>query len=380
MIVGRHRKNLLCQSYSAFLSEQIVTRQRQVTDSLARGGEDRVAKRGNKWWNSWLSDSSRRSRALGNVDVRLIWNFVDSGHRIVIEIGLLDYTVLCGDLSSAHNARAEDRRSFELCARGLRIYDEPSIHRCVDPGNADLAVITHLPLHDRSHIRQEAAMCRKSIPVALNSPFLCPSGFVGDHFDDIAQPACFPRVGFVIRTVVRIFHVGEVQSAGRSDEVEHILNGIAIGAMGQFIRKALYRECMIDVRHGAQPTYPDMSLRGTVLNADVGKIIREIRPALLQVWRVSINRVYIKDRGDWRKHRPLQPCLGLSLFIDSGLHVHRSYRIVIVKLNIVFAGPDNLYGAPQLLRQERRLGNVVRLRFSSKTAAQQCDMTDYVFD
>src|ERR1700758_1352258 len=136
MIVGHHPKNLLCQSYYAFLSEQIVTRQRQVADSLARGGEDRIAKRGNKWWNSWLSDSSRRSRAFRNVYVRLIRHFVDSGHGIVIKIGLLDYTVLGGDLSTAHNARAEDRRSLELCARGLRIYHEPSIHRCVDAGNA----------------------------------------------------------------------------------------------------------------------------------------------------------------------------------------------------------------------------------------------------
>src|SRR5579859_7468583 len=92
------------QSQSALLCEQIVTRQRQVADSFARGGENRIAKRGNKWRNAWLSNSSRRSRALRDVDVRLIRDFVDSGHGIVIEIGLLDYPALGGDLSAAHDA------------------------------------------------------------------------------------------------------------------------------------------------------------------------------------------------------------------------------------------------------------------------------------
>ena len=108
-----------------------------------------------------------RRRALRNVDVGLSRNLVDPGHRIVIEIGLLDYAVLGGDFSAAHDARAKNHRTFELRAGRFRIYDQPRIHRCINTRDADLAVITHLHFNHRSHISQETAMRGESKPVAL---------------------------------------------------------------------------------------------------------------------------------------------------------------------------------------------------------------------
>src|ERR1700686_513774 len=86
-----------------------------------------------------------------------------------------------------------------------------------------------------------------------------------------------------------------------------------MGAVGQFIRETLNSESVIDVGNRSQPTYPDMSLRRTVLDAHVGQIIGKIRPALLQVRRGAIDRVHIECGGDRRKDRSLQPGMGFPL-------------------------------------------------------------------
>src|ERR1700721_1967577 len=95
-----------CAVASAILSEQAVGRERQIANTLACGGEDRVTKRCDEWRDAGLSHSRRRRVAFCNVDIRLGWHFVDSSHRIVIEIRLLNDAILGGDLSAAHNARA----------------------------------------------------------------------------------------------------------------------------------------------------------------------------------------------------------------------------------------------------------------------------------
>src|ERR1700758_2268727 len=109
------------------LCELAVARQWQIADALAGGGENRIAKCGHKRGYSGLAHSCRGRGALGNVNIRLRRNFVDSCNGIIAEIGLLDYPVLGGDLAAAHNARSEDRRSLKLCSRRFRINDQPCI-------------------------------------------------------------------------------------------------------------------------------------------------------------------------------------------------------------------------------------------------------------
>src|SRR4029077_12883571 len=125
-----------------------------------------IAKSGDKRRYSWFSHARGGGRALRNVNVGLGWYLVDPGHRIVIKIGLLDCAVLGGNFSAAHDARAKNRRAFELCAGCFRIYDQPRIKRCINTRDADLAVITHLHFNHRSHVSQETAMGGKSEPVA----------------------------------------------------------------------------------------------------------------------------------------------------------------------------------------------------------------------
>jgi hypothetical protein len=113
------------RSRSTILSEQAVARQRQIADTPACGGEDRVTKRCDEWWDTRLSHSRRRG-AFRNVGIRLDRHFIDSSHGIVIEIRSLNDAVLGGYLSAACNARAEDYRSLELRAGGFRMNGSPA--------------------------------------------------------------------------------------------------------------------------------------------------------------------------------------------------------------------------------------------------------------
>jgi len=74
------------------LSKNAIARERQIADSFAGGGENRVAKRGDKRRHSRLSHTGGRRGALHKVDMGVNRNFVDSGDGIVVEIRLLDCT------------------------------------------------------------------------------------------------------------------------------------------------------------------------------------------------------------------------------------------------------------------------------------------------
>src|ERR1700720_1097013 len=105
------------------LCKQAVARKRQIADPLARGSENCVAKCGDKGRYSRFSHAGGRRAALRDIDVSLSRHLVDPGDRIVIEVRLLDYAVLGGNLSAAHNTRAENCRAFELRPGCFRIYD-----------------------------------------------------------------------------------------------------------------------------------------------------------------------------------------------------------------------------------------------------------------
>src|SRR6202521_4722204 len=90
-----------------WLSENAVVREGKIAAPFAGGGENCIAKRGHKRRYARFSHAGGRCSAFRNVDVGLNRDLVDSGHGIVIEIRLLDYSVLGGDLAAAHDARAK---------------------------------------------------------------------------------------------------------------------------------------------------------------------------------------------------------------------------------------------------------------------------------
>jgi hypothetical protein len=103
----------------------------QISDALACGSENRIAKCGDERRNPGLAHSSGWRGTLGNVNIRLNRNFVDSCDWIITEIGLLDHPILGSDLAGPYDARSEDGRSFNLGPRRFRINDQPRINRRV---------------------------------------------------------------------------------------------------------------------------------------------------------------------------------------------------------------------------------------------------------
>ena len=148
--------------------------------------------------------------------------------------------------------------------------------------------------------------------------------------------------------------------------------------MREFIGKSLYGEPVIYIRHRAQPPDANVCLRRTVLNAKIRNVIRHIRPALRQMWRISVHRIDVKYGRDRRKHRALQPGRRLAVGIQRSLHVHRRDRIVVIELNVVLARPHNFHRTPNFARQNCRFGDVVRFRLPSEPSAQECDVADHV--
>src|ERR1700676_2545144 len=113
----------------------------------------------------------------------------------------------------------------------------------------------------------------------------------------------FPWIGLHRSTIIRILHTLEIDGPRLSDQIEQIIERIAPGRMGKFIRETLNAKRVIDVCHRAQPADAHMGLRGTILDAKIWQIVRNIRPALLKMSRVTINRVHVKYGRNGRKDR-----------------------------------------------------------------------------
>src|SRR6266404_5421018 len=122
-----------------------------------------------------------------------------------------------------------------------------------------------------------------------------------------------------------------------------------------------------------------MGFRGPILNAEIWQIVRNIRPALLKMGRIAINRIHIKNRWNWWEDRPLQPRGRFSVRAQSCLHIHRSDGVVVVELDVVLAGPDHFHWPAHFFGQHRSLSNVIGLRLAPESASEQSYMTNYIF-
>src|ERR1700730_7200188 len=97
----------------------------------------------------------------------------------------------------------------------------------------------------------------------------------------------FPWIGLHRSTVIGVFHTFEIDGPRLSDQPEQIIERIAPGRMGKFIRETLNAKRVIDVCHRAQPADAHMGLRGTILDAKIWQIVRKVRPALLKMGGVT---------------------------------------------------------------------------------------------
>jgi hypothetical protein len=95
---------------------------RQLSEALAGGGEDRIGEGGGDQRSTGLAHSARQLRTLDDVDLdgrRLI----DAQDLVRVEIGLLDTAVLDCDLAIERRRDAEDNRALDLRPDGIGIND-----------------------------------------------------------------------------------------------------------------------------------------------------------------------------------------------------------------------------------------------------------------
>src|ERR1700738_3526635 len=177
-------------------SAQAVICDREIPNSLTRCRIDGVAERGDKRWDSWLTDARWRSIAVNDVHVRLSRSFVDSRCRVVLKIRLVDGTLGRRNLPTTRNAGAKDRGALELGAGRFRIHDQARIQHRIHARNPHFTLIIDLDFNDRGHICQETAVRGNSDACALAVLALSPARFLGHHLRNMAQAPGFPRVRF----------------------------------------------------------------------------------------------------------------------------------------------------------------------------------------
>src|ERR1700675_3759874 len=117
----------------------------------------------------------------------------------------------------------------------------------------------------------------------------------------MTKAAGFPWIGLHRSTVIRILHTLEIDRPRLSDQIEQIIERIAPGGMRKLVRETLNAKRVIDVCYRTQPADAYMGLRGTILDAEIRKVVRNIRPALLKMARITIDRVHVKDGRNRRK-------------------------------------------------------------------------------
>src|SRR5580658_11100941 len=86
----------------------------QLANSFARGREDGIADGGRHGRNTRFADAGGWSGAGNDVNVRFHRRFVETRHRIGVEIRLLDAAVGGRDFAHERDASPEYRRTFQL--------------------------------------------------------------------------------------------------------------------------------------------------------------------------------------------------------------------------------------------------------------------------
>src|SRR5260370_36612268 len=133
---------------------------------------------------------------------------------------------------------------------------------------------------------------------------------------------------------------------------------------------------MVNICYRTQPSDAYVRRSRAIFYAEIGDVVRHIRPALLQMPGITINGMDVKNRCDGRKDRALQPGRGPSLCIYGRLHIQGGHGIEVVELDVVFPRPDHLYWTADFLRENSRFGHVIGLGLSSEAATEQRPLTD----
>ena len=166
---------------------------RQPPQGDAGRGIDRVAQRGRPAVHAGLADAAGRLAALDdmNLDLRRL---VDAQHAVVMEVGLLDASLVDGDLAVERGGQAEDQPAFELRHDRVGIDGDAGIDRRGDAAQLHFALFVDFGFH---HGRDEAAERRLHADAAPDArrQRLAPVGFFRHEIERRQQPRLLAEHG-----------------------------------------------------------------------------------------------------------------------------------------------------------------------------------------
>jgi len=148
----------------------------------------------------------------------------------------------------------------------------------------------------------------------------------GAMTDTPAQTPYVERIFGILRVVGSV----GIENAGRTEELQQVLQGIPTRRVRQFIHERLNGEGVIVACHGAQPAESNVSFRFAVLDTNVPDIERDLNPVPFQL--PSSMPCLAAERGvDWGKGGALQPCDWLAPRVHRGFQVHGCDRQIVVE-------------------------------------------------
>ena len=130
------------------------------------------------------------------------------------------------DVAEQRVTDTHDYGALELRAHPIRIDNETTIERHIDPGNRDLAVVTDSDMHNRRHVSEETAVnCdAASLP---RRRLLALFAVAHDEVENAAQPAGVDRIEIKRSAVIWIvdIHRGEIELARIAKQLPQISTG-----------------------------------------------------------------------------------------------------------------------------------------------------------
>src|SRR5262249_7007062 len=108
---------------------------------------------------------------------------MDPQHLVSVEIGLLDSSVLQGNLAVKCCRDAKDDRALDLSPNGVGINGDAAIDSADDPVNANLSVLRHLDFSNLRHISRKDELKGDAATETLRLG-LSPAGFCSSQFED----------------------------------------------------------------------------------------------------------------------------------------------------------------------------------------------------
>src|SRR5215471_1536567 len=108
---------------------------------------------------------------------------MDPQHLVGVEIGLLDSSVLQGNLAVKCRRDAKDDRALDLGLNGVGIDGDAAIDGADDPVNVNLSVLRHLDFGNLRHIGRKDELKGDAATEALPQR-LSPASFLRSQLED----------------------------------------------------------------------------------------------------------------------------------------------------------------------------------------------------